>query len=94
MKSFKEMVQPVEEAMGGKRHFQFKGTDEIGDFWVVLKADKISVLEDILFDADVFDMILQKDGGLKIHEIVGLYKSKAKATKIAKNELAGAGAGK
>jgi hypothetical protein len=93
MKSFKSLVEggTLDEAMGGKRHLQFKGKDEIGDFWVVMKGDKISELADILFKADVFDLILQKMGGLNIPDIVGIYKKEATATKIAKNELAGYG---
>jgi hypothetical protein len=48
-------------------------------------------LADILFKADIFDLMLQKDGGLKIYNIVGIYKKESTATKIAKNELAGYG---
>ena len=43
MKSFKSLVNNIEEAMGGKRNENFTGDDEIGDFWVVTKADKISI---------------------------------------------------
>ena len=93
MKSFKEMVKPrpIEEAMG-KRNAGFKGVDEIGKFWIVSNKAEGAELIDILWEADVFDMHLQLKGGLRGDEIVGIYKSKAKATKIAKNELAGAGA--
>jgi hypothetical protein len=95
MKSFKTLVEggTLDEAgmLSGKRHLQFKGKDEIGDFWVVMKGDKVSELADILFKADCFDLMLQKDGGLKIYNIVGIYKKESTATKIAKNELAGYG---
>jgi len=88
MKSFKEMLTKVEEAMSGKRVFDFSGVDEIGDFWVVIKPNEITETEvteptDILFKADVFDIALQMEGGLKGSEIVGIYKSKGKAKKIA-----------
>ena len=88
MKSFKSLVNNIEEAMGGKRNENFTGDDEIGDFWVVTKADKISILADILFDADIFDIHLQINGGLKGSDIVGIYKKEAKARKVAEKQLA------
>ena len=68
----------------GKRNFKFTGKDEIGKFWVVLNATSGNeVLEDILFEADIFDMMLQQRGGLDIPSIEGIYKSKSKAKKVA-----------
>ena len=86
MKTFKQMVkgENLTEAMGGKRNFGFQGKDEIGEFWVVMNATSGNeVLEDLLFEADIFDMMLQQRGGLDVPSIQGIYKSKAKAKKIA-----------
>jgi hypothetical protein len=91
MKSFKEMVVPVEEATGGKGHHNFKGTDEIGDFWVVTKTSKLSVLQDIFFKVDIFDMALQLRGGLDGSDIIGIYKKESNAKKVAEKELAKGG---
>ena len=72
------------EALSGKRNFGFEGKDEIGNFWVVMNATSGNeVLEDLLFEADIFDMMLQQRGGLEIPAIQGIYKSKSKAKKIA-----------
>jgi hypothetical protein len=77
------------EAMGGKRNHQFDGKDEIGDFWVVTDPGRgqESEMADIFFQADIFDMALQLRGGLKGWEIIGIYKNKAKAQKIAQKLL-------
>ena len=86
MRTFKDLYkgEKLEEAMGGKRHLGFQGKDEIGNFWVVLNPTSGNeVLEDIFFEADMFDMILQQRGGLDIPSIEGIYKSKGKAKKIA-----------
>lgn len=70
--------------LSGKSNTGFKGTDEVGRFLVVTKpADADSTLADILFYADVFDMVLQFRGGLKGEDIVGIYSNYAKAKKIA-----------
>ena len=73
--------------LSGKGNYGFTGTDEVGRFWVVTKPTENSTLTDILFDADVFDMALQMLGGLKGESIVGVYKNKGKAAKIAKGLL-------
>jgi len=68
-----------EEQLTGKLNLKFKGEDEIGKFWVVIKSTEFSELEDILFEADIFDMYLQIKGGLNPQDIIGLYKNKNKA---------------
>ena len=77
--------KPVNE-LSGKGNFGFKGTDEIGKFWVVTKPTSDSTLGDFLFQADVFDLALQLRGGLKGNEIVGIYKNDTKAHKVAGQE--------
>jgi hypothetical protein len=67
----------------GKSFFNFQGTDEIGDFWVVTNPTGIEVLEDILYQANIFDMILQHRGGLDMSTVALITKSKAKAKKLA-----------
>jgi len=63
----------------------FKGFDGIGKFWVVTIPSEHSTLADIFFESDIFSMHLQFLGGLKVDEIDGIYKSKPKALKHAKN---------
>lgn len=91
MKSFKDLMEggTLDEAMGGKRNMNFEGTDQIGDFWVVTDPSRMqeATMSDIAFQADVFDMHLQMNGGLKGSDIIGLYKSEAKAKKIAQKLL-------
>ena len=77
--------KPVNE-LSGKGNFGFKGTDEIGKFWVVTKPTPDSTLGDFLFQSDVFDLALQLRGGLKGNEIVGIYKNDIKAHKVAGQE--------
>lgn len=66
-----------------KKLFHFNGTDEIGKFWVVVVPTKNSIMEDVLFETDVFGLALQLRGGLGGDEIWGLYKNKQKALKEA-----------
>ena len=61
--------------------------DNVGLFWVVTFPKRDSVLQDILFQTDICGMHLQYLGGLKDEEIEGFYKSKEKATKLAKSLL-------
>ena len=91
MKTFKEMISPktktegnlIEEGMG-KRALGFNGIDEVGDFYIVTHGSSDSELNDIFWKADAFDLALQFKGGLNGYDIVGIYKDKKKAKKIAK----------
>lgn len=58
--------------------------DRIGKFWVVTRPRSISVLADILFQADVQYMALQYAGGLDPKDVVGIYYTKRVAEKKAK----------
>jgi hypothetical protein len=78
----------IDEAMSGKRVHEFKGVDEVGDFWVVTRPTKNSEMADIFFKADIFDIALQLRGGLMGNEIVGIYKNQGKAKKQAQLMLA------
>ena len=49
---------------------------------------ELSVFEDIIFEADVFDLHIQFKGGLRGDEIIGLYRNRKEAIKIT-NELLG-----
>lgn len=64
-----------------------KRVDEIGKFWVVTKPTKNSELVDILFETDLFGFVLQMKGGLKEDEVLGFYKNKEKAKKMAEKIL-------
>jgi len=58
-------------------------TDEIGDFWVVTKPTKDSLLQDICFKTNILGFVLQCKGGLKSSEINGIYKSENSAKSAA-----------
>ncbi len=49
--------------------------DEIGQFWVVMLPTAKSELSDILFETNIFRIMLQTQGGLKAEDIVGLFRS-------------------
>lgn len=65
---------------------------KIGKFWVVTKPSKKSTLVDILFDTDIKGMELYFRGGLKGNEIIGMFRGKNEAEKVAKMALLKAGA--
>jgi len=62
-------------------------TDDVGKFWVITKPTKASSLADICFEADIMYMKNQFRGGLEAKDIIGFYKSKPKAEKIAEKLL-------
>lgn len=84
MKSFKEIMLEG----SGKKVLDFFGTDDVGKFWVVTDGGPDSTLADILFEADIWDMILQVRGGLDISQVQLVTKSKSKAKKLAEKILA------
>jgi len=57
--------------------------DEVGKFFVVEKPSKDSTKDDILFQSDIFYFANQIKGGLKPENVVGLYKNKSDANRIA-----------
>jgi Arc/MetJ-type ribon-helix-helix transcriptional regulator len=57
--------------------------DEVGKFFVVEKPSKDSTKDDILFQSDIFYFANQIKGGLKSENVVGLYKNKSDANRIA-----------
>lgn len=65
---------------------------KVQKFWVVTKPTKRSTLVDILFSADMKRMELQLKGGLSGSEIIGTFKMKNEAEKVAKMALLKAGA--
>jgi len=79
------------KAATGKGHFQFSGTDEVGKFWVVYfperYAESETELVDVVFEADVFDMLLQLKGGLEPEAIKGIFKSESAANNLAQTLL-------
>lgn len=75
------LINKIDEVIGP----MFEGIDELGKFYVVTRPTHHSTLNDIMFEADIPRMYLQFRGGLLLEEILGLYKSKAKAKKAAKD---------
>jgi len=57
--------------------------DEVGKFFVVEKPSKDSTKDDILFQSDIFYFANQIKGGLNTENVVGLYKNKSDANRIA-----------
>lgn len=81
------LIKKYLNELSGKHVTKFKGVDEIGKFWVVTKPGQLAELDDIFFEVDIFDLHLQLKGGLAGDDIVGLYKNKAKAKKVAEKLL-------
>ena len=57
--------------------------DEVGKFFVVEKPSKDSTKDDILFQSDIFYFTNQIKGGLNTEDVVGIYKNKSDANRIA-----------
>lgn len=57
--------------------------DEVGKFFVVEKPSKDSTKDDILFQSDIFYFANQIKGGLHPEDVVGIYKNKSDANRIA-----------
>jgi len=57
--------------------------DEVGKFFVVEKPSKDSTKDDILFQSDIFYFANQIKGGLNTEDVVGIYKNKSDANRIA-----------
>ena len=53
--------------------------DEIGKFFIVEKPTKNSEMEDIVYELTLPEFALQIKGGLKIKNILGVYKQKSDA---------------
>jgi aminopeptidase-like protein len=62
-------------------------TDEVGGFFVVIKARETSELSDIVFKTNMPSMMIQSRGGLEIHDIIGIYTDVNQAMKVGKEEL-------
>ena len=75
----------MSSGLSGKRMLGAESVlDQVGTFWVVLyPVTTDAYLEDIMFEANVFDMILQFKGGLTGEEIYGLFNNQREAKKIA-----------
>lgn len=58
--------------------------DEIGEFYVVIKADKDHEMNDVVFKTDIFEFVQQIKGGLEKSEIHGIYKTEGKANRVGK----------
>jgi hypothetical protein len=57
--------------------------DEVGKFFVVTKPSKDSTKDDVLFQSDIFYFANQIKGGLNTEDVVGIYKNKSDANRIA-----------
>ena len=79
--------EEVESIVNETRTKDFEVKDEIGKFFVVTSPYKDSTKEDILFDSDIFHFANQVKEGLKLHDVIGLYKNKSDANRIATEAL-------
>ena len=61
--------------------------DEVGKFFVVTKPDTKSTKEDILFDADAFKFADKIKGGLKLENVLGMFKNKSDVSRTATEAL-------
>jgi hypothetical protein len=80
-----EVESIVNETRTSTKDFEIK--DEIGKFFVVTSPFKNDTKEDILFESDVFSFANQVRGGLTFEEVLGLYKNKSDANRIATEAL-------
>ena len=88
MKTLLDLLNEIEEKqMTSIDEAETNMVDEIGKFFVVTSPFKDDNKEDILFESDVFSFANQVRGGLKFEEVIGLYKNKSDANRIATEAL-------
>ena len=63
--------------------------DEIGKFFIVEKPYKNSGIDDIVYESTLPEFALQFKGGLKIEDILGVYKQKSDARRAGTEALMG-----
>jgi len=81
-------INLIKESSGKRTLNISNSVDDIGNFWVVTKdIYGHSTLQDILFEADIFDMHLQFNGGLNGEDVLLVTFDKNKAEKLAKQVL-------
>jgi hypothetical protein len=61
--------------------------DEVGKFFVVSKPGTKSTKEEIMFEADPFSLAERIKNGLTYENIMGMYKNKSDASRIATEAL-------
>lgn len=79
--------EEVESIVNETRTKDFEVKDEIGKFFVVTSPYKDSTKEDILFDSDIFHFANKVKEGLLLHNVMGLYKNKSDANRVATEAL-------
>jgi hypothetical protein len=57
---------------------------KITRLWIVTTATKNSTVDDICFQADIYDLEKQFKGGLKAEDVVGMYLDQSPAEEKAK----------
>lgn len=81
-----KLAKQVAKVLGYKIMSAMK--DELGKFWVVVKPEQESTLDDILFLVDIPGIMKQtREAFLHEDYILGIFKNKSKAEKLAKSEI-------
>lgn len=65
----------------------FEVVDEVGKFFVVAKPGTKSTKEEIMFEADPFSLAERIKNGLTYENIMGMYKQKSDASRVATEAL-------
>jgi len=65
----------------------FEVVDEVGKFFVVAKPGTKSTKEEIMFEADPFSLAERVKNGLTYENIMGMYKQKSDASRVATEAL-------
>lgn len=81
-----DLLSEIEEAEVVKEEVGPK-VDEVGKFFIVEKPSQKSTIEDIVYETDVKELIDHAKGGLKIENIIGLYKQKSDARRAGTEAL-------
>lgn len=85
---FRQIIKEEVESILNEIHTKnFEIIDEVGKFFIVTTPTKNSTKEDILFESDLFYFANQVRGGLKFDEVLGIYKNKSDANRIAIESL-------
>ena len=85
--SISDLPKPKKGPLGREDLAYNPKVDEVGTFWVVTIPTKESTLEDICFSVDLGSIALQFLGGLKISDIMAIFKKENQAKSFAQEEL-------
>ena len=82
LSDFKQIIkEAIEEEAKQINEVESITIDEVGKFFIVEKPSQDSSMEDIVYELTLPEFALQIKGGLKVKNILGVYKQKSDANR-------------